>query len=96
MLRELPQVKKGTRSVKGFIFTQILKKREGYIYEVKTINGIHYEVFKSRQKRVTTPFEERMYPGYTEYEIYPGDEDFGHWAWCIKDKRRAIEKYNEL
>ena len=95
-LKELPKVKKGRGSTKGFKYTQILKKREGYIYEVDTGHNTYYEIFESRQKEVKSPIEKRIHAGFTDYEVWPSDESFGRWAWTTKNKERAIDIYNSL
>jgi hypothetical protein len=55
-------------------------------------NDGYYEVFKIIVK------PERIIFGktYLEGEVYPGNDDFGFSAWCIKDKDAAYERYLSL
>jgi hypothetical protein len=57
-------------------------------------DGVH-EVFKIKIEKEKEIFG-RHYP---EQEKYPGNEDFGKWAWCFSGKnarKDAREYYNKL
>lgn len=51
---------------------------------------VGYEVFKRKidQPKVIFGIELGI------REVFPGNEDFGKWAWSISDKERAIAKFN--
>jgi hypothetical protein len=51
-----------------------------------------YEVFKISISPAATIFGK----DYPEREVYPGNEDFGFSAWCIRDEKKAYERYNNL
>lgn len=74
----------GRGQVKGFIFTQINKSYYAYIYEVKTGNSTHYEVFKHKENT------------HFNCVSYPSNKAFGIWAWSCTKLERAIEKFEEL
>lgn len=83
-MKDLKEYFVGKGEVKGFIFNQIKKNKYGYIYEVDTGNGKHYEVFK---KRINT-----MYDCIS----YPSSKSFGSWAWAVGDLDRANTKLKEI
>jgi hypothetical protein len=31
-----------------------------------------------------------------EREIFPGNEDFGKWAWAISDEQRALKRFDAI
>jgi hypothetical protein len=74
----------GRGQVKGFIFTQINKSENAYLYEVNTGHSIHYEVFKHKEN--------------TQFDCvsYPSNKAFGVWAWSCTKLQRALEKFEEL
>lgn len=61
---------------------------------------VGYEVFKVMIGRVRgNLLNSQKYKGYTYYEIYPCNNNFGVFAWDICGKEcseRAEKKYNEL
>jgi len=76
----------GKGEVKGYEFKQIEKTGFGYVYEVvfKETGQTHYEVFLRR--------ENELYQTVT----YPSSKTFGKYAWCIKDKEKAILKLYDI
>ena len=83
-MRELKEYFSGKGKLKGYVFNQISNAKHGFIYEVKGVDSIHYEVFK----RV----ENRMY----DVISYPTEKAFGRWAWTCMSLERAKEKLNEI
>ncbi len=51
-----------------------------------------YEVFRIKVVKGGEAFG-KMYPNR---EAYPGNEDFGAWAWAYCDKKLAMEMYENL
>jgi len=51
-----------------------------------------YEVFKIK----VSPPKSMFGKDYPEREVYPGNEDFGVWAWCFNNKTVAEETYENL
>lgn len=51
-----------------------------------------YEVFRIKIEEPKEMFG-KLYP---RREIYPGNEDFGKWAWCFSDKESAEKRYDAL
>ena len=51
-----------------------------------------YEVFRIKISREKEIFG-RTYP---PREVYPGNEDFGTFAWCYKDKDMALKRYEDM
>jgi hypothetical protein len=49
-------------------------------------------VFKLRIQ----PEREIFGKSYPEKERFPGNEDFGIWAWACRTLERAMERFNEL
>ena len=52
----------------------------------------YYEVFKRKFVQATEAFGRT----YEEHEVYPGNEDFGKIAWCIRSEDRAWARYNRI
>lgn len=69
---------------KGNRYTQIYRDDEMALYLVDNEHDWYYEVFKIRVGKPNRYVDD-------EYEIYPGDECFGAWAWCCSD-RKSLEK----
>ena len=74
----------GIGEVRGFVFSQIRATNHGFLYEVNTGNGKHYEVFR---KRVNTQYNNIS---------YPRSKAFGRWAWTNKDLAKAHEILDKL
>ena len=51
---------------------------------------VAYEVFKRKIDKPKVVFGIQL----NEREIFPGNEDFGKWAWAISDQGRALEKFD--
>lgn len=64
-------------------YTQVNRTELGYMYEVTDsyLDHTYYEVFK---KRVANDYDfDTKTTLDTEHEVYPANEAFGNWAWCI-------------
>jgi len=83
-MKELELKFTGKGQVKGFEFNQIKANDKAFIYEVKTENSIHYEVFQRKEN--------------TQYNCisYPSDKAFGLWAFTYTKLSLAIDKFNLL
>lgn len=97
------------KSKNGYEYTQIDRNAKAAIYEQKVekeINGnvgeiVGYEVFKIIvgkayslvQKHGNKKGEVYNYPAA---EKFPGNEDFGKWAWSFTTKNMAMAKFKEL
>ena len=87
----------GIGEVSGFKFRQIHSHSLAYLYEVNQDGtNVHFEVFRRLKTPICLNFEERIYSTTHYKEKYPKSKDFGVWAWCITDKQKAIDKFNEL
>lgn len=71
----------GRWEVKGFIFTQIKKSDNAYVYKVDRNGYEHYEVFKHRENKQFNCVS------------YPKIGSFGLWAWAYRSIELALEKY---
>lgn len=76
-------------SKKGTKFTQVFKDSEIVVYRLDRnffngTNGFWYEIFKPKVKKADIYHND-------EYELYPGDEQFGAWAWSCSTKG-SVEK----
>lgn len=83
-MKELDQIIKGRGETKGFIFTQIKKSENAYIYEVENKGFIWYEVFK---RKINKQFN---------CVSYPKSKSFGLWAWTYIKKEYAEYKFQTL
>lgn len=84
-MKKLPKVHKAN----GYTYTQVMRTESKALYES---DGDFYEVFRIKIR----PAEEAFGREYPEREIYPGNEDFGKFAWCYSQYENALRKYNKL
>jgi hypothetical protein len=78
-----------------FDYTCIKSGEKAFIYSqcYDQINGIYYyEVFR-KVIRKECVFHGKLIP---EHIAFPGNEDFGVWAWSFRDKDKAEKKFNQL
>jgi hypothetical protein len=79
------------------LYRQLARTDKACIYE-QHLNGEHiaWEVFKIRIRKADKLVSEPL-------ERFPGNEDFGKWAWSYgiysdyeKGYQRAMSRYNEI
>ena len=59
-----------------------------YLYKrVQPLGVVYYEVFKRKIGHEYKQLDKKCI-------MYPGNKDFGKWAWCCSTKERAIMYYN--
>jgi len=58
--------------------------------EPSTGQTVGFEIFKRKIDKPKVVFGIQL----NEREIFPGNEDFGKWAWSITDEVRALERFN--
>jgi len=96
-MKQLEKIFYGIGEMKGCKFTQINSSNSAFMYEVESVEGnIHFEVFEAKNAPICIDFEKRIYSDTESKEVYPKSNDFGKWAWCIRDRERAINKFNSL
>ena len=77
------------------VFTRIKRGRGAMIYARTDPQGIiAYEVFKIKTRNAEKHLD--WTKDYDRREIYPGNEDFGEWAWCCKSLDRAMWHFRRL
>ena len=85
-MKELEKKFEGKGEVKGYVFEQIDKTSNAYIYRIfnHEFNTLYFEVFKRKEN--------------TRFDVvsYPNSNSFGIWAWTYNDQIRAYEKFNEI
>lgn len=77
----------------GFTYIQYLKNEKAFIYaqwHENTIVG--YEVFLKKIGREKN-IKGKVIPPKVRF---PNDEAFGYWAWTVKTRDRAIEKFIDI
>lgn len=75
---------------KGTTYKQLEKNERYVLYQCTTTEGCtYYEIFKYRVKPYPIQWESTNTNGYTQYEVYPSDEEFGRCAWCCSSLDRA-------
>ena len=89
-MEKLPEVIRiyGT-GIDGLTSTLVKRTKKKAMY--RRSDGV-YEVFKIKIKKEQTVFG-RFYPNR---EVYPGNEDFGDWAWCFNNKIDAMTEYSNI
>ena len=73
----------------GTLYKQI--KRESWKAMYRAESG-QYEVFKVKVLPATEMFGNPV----PEREKFPGNEDFGKFAWCLSSREKADEIYDGL
>lgn len=79
----------------GFDYRLLERGQKAFIYEQWDDEDnfvVSYEVFRKRVDKEKLVFGELL----PLREVFPGNADFGVWAWSITNKERAYEKFNEL
>lgn len=98
-----------TKKKNGYLYKQVTRSEKAAIYEQiveKDINGIPgttvgFEVFEIRQGKPYSLIQKhgtkkgQIY-NYPATEKFPGNENFGDWAWSYQTKENAMNKFNEL
>jgi hypothetical protein len=79
----------------SYVYNLILRGEKAIIYEQiepeeNVIVG--YEVFRRKIDKPKVVFGVEL----GEREVFPGNEDFGKWAWSITDKERALDRFKNL
>ena len=77
----------------GFMYTQLLAGEKSFLYRQEYTNEVkYYEVFKKVIAKETT-IHGKIIP---EHISFPGNEDFGNWAWSFRDHQKAIAEFNRI
>lgn len=87
---------KETYTKNGTVYNLVNRNDKAAIYSQKDLNGllIGFEVFEVKiQKAFQFPGTTKINP---EKEKFPGNEDFGHFAYSYITKETAMKKYLEL
>jgi len=79
----------------SYVYRFLKRGEKAMMYEQFDANDertVCYEVFKRKIDKPKVVFGISL----NEREIFPGNEDFGKWAWAICDKERALEKFESI
>lgn len=79
----------------GFIYTSLKKGNKAYVYqqycpEIESVIG--WEVFQIKVDKPKVVFGIEL----GEREIFPGNEDFGKWAWAYSNYEMAEKRFTYL
>ena len=76
-----------------FEYDLIKRGKQTLLYRQNVSTDVkRFEVFRIRIREAVTIFE----VDYPKKEIFPGNEDFGDWAFCCWDLEAAEIKFKEL
>ena len=99
---KLPQ----TKSKNGFLYTLIKRNAKAAIYsqvneKFPEDKSVGYEVFLITLTKPCAIMQKNgskkgMWYHYPETEKFPGNEDFGKFAWSYSYKNAAMDKYKEI
>ena len=84
-----------TLTKNGYYYKQIKKGNKSAIYEQtceESPNPIAYEVFRIKIDKEKVVFGQLL----PEKEIFPGNEDFGKWAWTFHNPEQALLRFEVL
>jgi len=77
----------------GFKYTLVLRGQRSCIYEQEvTAKTKRYEVFLLKIRPAKVIFGK----SYPAREVFPGNEDFGKWAWSCFKYEQALKRFNGL
>ena len=79
----------------GFIYRLLKRGEKAMLYEQYCIDAekvVAWEVFKRKIDQPKEIFGIQL----GEREIFPGNEDFGKWAWAPSNYERALEIYDRI
>jgi hypothetical protein len=79
----------------GFIYRFLKRGNKSLVYEQiepDTERIVAWEVFKIKVDKPKVVFGIQL----NEREIFPGNEDFGKWAWAHSDFDSAMSKFEFL
>lgn len=79
----------------GFIYRLLKRGDRAMLYEQYCLDAekvVAWEVFKRKIDQPKEIFGIQL----GEREIFPGNEDFGKWAWALSIYERAIELYEKI
>jgi hypothetical protein len=79
----------------GYEYRLVAKGEKAFIYEQWDDEDnftVAYEVFRLKVSKAKEVFGDIM----PEREVFPGNGDFGVWAWTYRNLEKAYEKYNQL
>jgi hypothetical protein len=96
-MKQLEKEFTGTGDVKNVNFKQALESEKGYMYIRMDLEGqIYYEVFEKNASKYSERYIGTKLVKYDEKIKYPKSIDFGKWAWCFNDYKKALDKFNTL
>jgi hypothetical protein len=79
----------------GYDYRLLERGERSFIYEQWDDEDnfiVAYEVFRLKISKAKEVFGDIM----PEREVFPGNEDFGVWAWSYRNLEKAYEKYTRL
>lgn len=79
----------------GFIYRLLKRGEKAMLYEQYCIDAekvVCWEVFKRKIDQPKVIFGIEL----GEREIFPGNEDFGKWAWAPSDYERALNIFENI
>jgi hypothetical protein len=79
----------------GFIYRLLKRGEKAMLYEQYCIDAekvVCWEVFKRKIDQPKVIFGIEL----GEREIFPGNEDFGKWAWAPSDYQRALNIFENI
>lgn len=83
---------------KNMIYSLVWKRPGLYLYKVtgQDSDSCYYELFKEKIiKSGNIKGQDGIDREYRSRVQYPGDEDFGKWAWCCNDLE-SVDKIMKL
>ncbi len=92
-----------TKEKNGYHYTLVTRSAKAAIYKMVNVKepedkSVHYEVFKVCIAPAVTLISKTSGKAYVypPTERFPGNNDFGIYAWTYNTKEYAMQKYNEL
>jgi hypothetical protein len=98
-IEELPKIKHKN----GFVYELVKRSNKTAMYSQRDLKGvdlsISYEVFIIKTSKSCTLVDknnpEKIYD-YPPSEKFPGNEDFGKFAWAYMTKEKAEEAFDKI
>lgn len=93
---KLPLKFEGVGKQKGYDFEKIKESDKAYLY--RKTSGVRniFEVFYKKEVAKCLDFDKRIYSETEFKEVYPNENHFGKWAWCVMSYEKALERFNNI
>jgi len=82
---------------RGFRYKLICKNSKAFCYQISDGNDLRgFEVFKKKISKPATTVMNGVEISFEECERFPGNNDFGSWAWSYITLPYAMKRFESI